>query len=177
VEPRDFQNRFSAVNGLIISPTLTTAMNSGTILPKNRPAKLVGVIDGDTIEILHKQHTSVSFSMVDCPENGQAYGKRAKQATPELVFGNEVALQTHGLDKYGHTLADVLLPGGTNVNHTLVKDGWGWWYRKYARGDTVMEGLEKAAREAKKGLRADPRPLLRLKEKGIPAFDCSLVRL
>ncbi len=146
-------------------------------MPKNRPAKLVGVIDGDTIEILHKQHTNVSFSMVDCPENGQAYGKRAKQATSELVFGKEVALQTHGLDKYGRTLGDVILPDGTKVSHKLAQDGWCWWYRKYARGDTVLEGLEKAAREAKKGLRAHPRPLLRLEEKGIPAFDCSLVRL
>ena len=58
----------------------------------------------------------------------------------------------HGLDKYMRTLADVLLPDGTNVNHTLVQDGWSWWYRKYAPGDTVLEGLEKAAREERKGL-------------------------
>ena len=48
------------------------------------------------------------------------------------------------------------LPNGANVNHTLVKAGWCWWYRKYASGNTVLEGLEKKAREAKKGLRADP---------------------
>ena len=42
---------------------------------------------------------------------------------------------------------------------TLVKDGWCWWYRKYAPGDTVLEGLEKEAREAKKGLWADPQPV------------------
>jgi len=29
-------------------------------------------------------------------------------------------------------------------------------YRKYAPGDTVLEGLEIEARESKKGLRADP---------------------
>jgi endonuclease YncB( thermonuclease family) len=33
----------------------------------------------------------------------------------------------------------VLLPDGTNVNHTLVKDGMCWWYRKYAPGDTVLK--------------------------------------
>ena len=71
----------------------------------------------------------------------------------------EVTLQTHGYDKYGRTLADVLLPDGTNVNHTLVKDGWCWWYRKYAPGDTVLEGLENEAREARKGLWADPQPV------------------
>ena len=38
-------------------------------------------------------------------------------------------------------------------------DGWCWWYRKYAPGDTVLEGLEKAAREAKKGLWIDSAPI------------------
>src|SRR5262249_37981678 len=47
----------------------------------------------------------------------------------------------------------------TNVNHELVKEDWCWWYRKYAPGDTVLEGLETKAREAKKGLWADPRPV------------------
>jgi endonuclease YncB( thermonuclease family) len=41
----------------------------------------------------------------------------------------------------GRTIADVLLPDGTFVNHTLVKDGWCWWYRKYAPEDRVLEGL------------------------------------
>ena len=96
---------------------------------------------------------------VDCPDKGQAYGKHAKHAASDLAFGKEVTLQTHGLDKYGRTLADVLLPDGTNVNHTLVKNDWCWWYRKYAPGHTVLEGLEKDAREAKKGLWADPQPV------------------
>ena len=76
-----------------------------------------------------------------------------------LALGEEVTLQTHGLDKYGRTLADVFLRNGTNVNHTLVKEGWCWWYRKYAPGDTVLEGLEQSAREAKRGLWADPQPV------------------
>jgi micrococcal nuclease len=59
----------------------------------------------------------------------------------------------------GRTLADVPLPDGTNVNHKLVKEGWCWLYRKYAPGDAVLEGLEKEAREARKGLWADPQPV------------------
>jgi endonuclease YncB( thermonuclease family) len=39
------------------------------------------------------------------------------------------------------------------------KDGGCWWYRKYAPGDAVLEGLEKDAREAKKGLWVDPQPV------------------
>jgi micrococcal nuclease len=98
--------------------------------------EVVGGIDGDTIEVLHNQHPErVRLSGIDCPEKGQAFGNRAKQAASALVFGRDVILQTHGQDKYGRTLADVLLKDGTNVNHTLVKDGWCWWYRKYAPGD------------------------------------------
>lgn len=102
-----------------------------------------------------------SEARVDCPEKGQASGRRAKEATSELVFGKEVTLQTHGLGKYGRTIADALLTDGINVNHTLVNAGWCWWYRKYAPGDTALDGLEKEAREARKGLWADPQAVRR----------------
>jgi endonuclease YncB( thermonuclease family) len=68
-------------------------------------------------------------------------------------------VQTFGKDKCGRTLAEVLLPDGTHVNHTVVNDGWCWWYRKYAPGDAVLNGLEREAREVRKGLGADPRPV------------------
>ena len=113
-----------------------------------------------TIEVLHNTHPErVHLSGIDCPEKGQAYANNAKQAASALVFGRDVILQTHGQDKYGRTLADVFLLDGTHVNHTLVKDGWCWWYRTYAPGDTVLEGLEKEAREAKEGLWVDPKPV------------------
>jgi micrococcal nuclease len=122
--------------------------------------KVVRVLDGDTLEILHNRHPErIRLSGIDCPEKGQAYGNNAKQAASELVYGKEVTLQTHGHDKYGRTLADVLLLDGTNVNQELVKQGWCWWYRKYAPGDTVLEGLEHEARDGRKGLWADPQPV------------------
>jgi hypothetical protein len=47
---------------------------------------------------------------------------------PEVVTvepqAKEVTVKTHSHDKYKRTIADVLLPDGTNVNHTLVKDRW-----------------------------------------------------
>jgi micrococcal nuclease len=52
-----------------------------------------------------------------------------------------------------------MLPDGMNLNQELVKQGWCWWYRKYAPGDTVLEGLEAEARETKKGLWVDPAPV------------------
>jgi endonuclease YncB( thermonuclease family) len=57
------------------------------------------------------------------PARGGPCGKRPKQAASELGYGQKVALQTFAKDKFRRTIADVLLPDGTNVNHTLVKDG------------------------------------------------------
>jgi len=106
----------------LFSPSRAVADFSGLV---------VSVLDGDTIEVLHNDRPErIRLSGIDCPEKSQAYGTRAKEAASELVLGGEVTLRTYGKDKYGRTLADVLLPDGTHVNHTLVKNGWCWWYRK-----------------------------------------------
>src|SRR5215470_15211663 len=55
--------------------------------------KVIAVLDGDTIEVLHNNHTErIRLNGIDCPEKGQAYGHKAKQAASELVFGKEVTL-------------------------------------------------------------------------------------
>ena len=68
-------------------------------------------------------------------------------------------LQTFGNDTYKHTVGNVMLPDGRNLNQELVKQGWCWWYRKYAPGGMVLERLETDAREGRKSLWADPQPV------------------
>ena len=63
---------------------------------------------------------------------------KAKRATSDLVFGKEVTLKTYGLDKYGRTIADVSLPDGVIVNVELVRNGWCWWYQKYAPENVIL---------------------------------------
>ena len=121
---------------------------------------VVSIPDGDTIEVLHNQHPErIRLSGIDCPEKGQAYGKRSKQAASALAFGKSVIVEMHGHDKYRRTIGEVFLPDGTNVNHALVKDGWCWWYRKYAPGNTELDKLEAEARETQRGLWTDPQPI------------------
>jgi endonuclease YncB( thermonuclease family) len=49
--------------------------------------QVVGVLDGDTIEVLHNNHTErIRLNGIDCPEKGQAYGKRAKQAASDSLL-------------------------------------------------------------------------------------------
>jgi len=121
--------------------------------------KVVNVSDGDTIEVLHENKAKrIRLYGIDCPEKGQAYGTRAKQATSALIYGKDVTLHTHDQDQYGLTVAEVILSNGTNISHELVKDGWCWWYRQYAPADTTLIGLEIKARADKRGLWADPNP-------------------
>lgn len=56
---------------------LLTSLSFGTELI----GKVVGVLDGDTLEVLHNTHPErIRLSGIDCPEKGQAYSTRAKQA-------------------------------------------------------------------------------------------------
>ena len=122
--------------------------------------QVIGVIDGDTIEVLdNRKPHRIRLHGIDCPEKGQAFGKVAKLATSTLAFGRTVTVTSRDTDKYKRTVAEVFMPDGTSLNHKLVKDGWCWWYRKYAPGDMVLEVLEKEAREAKKGLWIDLYPV------------------
>lgn len=129
------------------------ASNASVVLAVDFSGQVVGVLDGDTLEVLHNGKAQrIRLKGIDCPEKCQPFGKIAKWATPALVFGRTVTVQGHNKDKYKRLVADVLLVDETNVNQKLVKDGWCWRYRKYAPGDSVLETFETEAREAKRGI-------------------------
>ena len=118
--------------------------------------KVVGVSDGDTIKVMRLGRAErVRLYGIDCPENGQAFGNRAKQFTSQMVFGENVVVKTHGCDRYGRILGDVFLPDGRSLNQELVKNGFAWLFRKYSN-DEKLAKLEGEAKAAKVGLWADP---------------------
>jgi micrococcal nuclease len=63
---------------------------------------------------------------IDCPEGGQAYGNRAKQFTSQLVFGKSVKIVPVDRDRYGRTVADVILNDGREVGQEIVRAGFAW---------------------------------------------------
>ena len=46
---------------------------------------------------------------IDCPEQRQAFGTRAKQFTSDLVFGKNVNVETVDVDRYGRIVGIVRL--------------------------------------------------------------------
>jgi len=88
--------------------------------------RVVGVTDGDTIKVLHNGRAEkIRLHGIDCPEKGQPFGSKAKQFTPELVFGKTVTVHVIDMDRYGRTVADVVLPDGRVLNRELVAAGAG----------------------------------------------------
>ncbi len=122
-------------------------------------AEVVGIKDGDTIVVLRdKREIDIRLNGVDCPEKGQAFGTKAKQWTAMAAFGQMVTVKETSLDKYGRTVADVILPDGKSLNREIVRAGFAWWFRRYSN-DQMLKQLEEEARAAKRGLWFDKEPM------------------
>ena len=122
--------------------------------------EVVGITDGDTIDVVrNRASVRVRFNGIDSPERGQAFGTRASQYASELAFRQAVTVEVVDIDRYGRYVGDVYLPDGRMLNRELVRAGFAWWYRQYAPNDKVLEQLEREAREARRGLWANPNPI------------------
>ena len=116
-------------------------------------AKVVKVIDGDTIVIEGRYH--VRYIGIDTPEMGEPYYEEAKQANEGLVGGKVVRLErdVSERDKYGRLLRYVYVDG-VFVNAELVRQGYARVY-PYERFPDVKyyDLLKQAEEEAKEGRR------------------------
>lgn len=129
-------------------------------VPGPATVRVVRIFDGDTIEVLKDGRAQrVRLWGIDCPERGQAYANVARRFTGDLAFGQSVVLRSHGTDRYGRLLAEVILPDGRVLNHELVRAGLAWWYREYAPGASELARLEQEARAGRRGLWADANPV------------------
>jgi endonuclease YncB( thermonuclease family) len=65
---------------LVVVYTTALFLPTSLVSAADFSGPVVFVLDGDTIEVLHNgQAERIQLHGIDCPEKGQAYGKRAKQ--------------------------------------------------------------------------------------------------
>ena len=122
-------------------------------------AQVISVHDGDSLTVNHADRKiKIRLQGIDCPELGQAFGKKAKEAAVRLVKGKTVAVKPVGKDKYGRTLANVVLKDSRSLNQELVRLGYAWWLRKYSKDQTLGK-LETKARKGRLGLWAQEKPV------------------
>ena len=86
--------------------------------PRDFSGHVVSIIDGDTLEVLHNRHPErIRLSGIDCPEKGQAYGKRAKE-TILPAFRTVCLWRGGGALVTGQRETDVRSVRGTSCPHT-----------------------------------------------------------
>lgn len=140
-------------------PTNLQAANKETIF-----ARVVGISDGDTVTVLAEGNKRIKVRLqgIDAPERSQAFGMKSRQNLANLIFGKNVQIKSHGLDKYKRTLGTIYIDD-QDINEQMVKDGFAWFYRRYAKDLTTeqasrYEEVETEARDRERGLWADSNP-------------------
>src|SRR6266550_1074693 len=124
------------------------------------------VVDGDTISVaIGNQIEKVRYIGINTPEihhptkGREPYGDAAREANARLVDGRwvQLVLDVQGRDSFGRLLAYVYV-GSRFVNAELVWQGYAAaaTYPPNLRYAEYFVGLQRQAREAKRGLWADP---------------------
>ncbi|MDQ0478072.1 thermonuclease family protein [Chryseobacterium sp. MDT2-18] len=121
--------------------------------------KVIGVKDGDTVEVLYYQLPMViRLEHIDAPEKKQAFGTVSKQKLSELCFGKNVTLISKGkkgnYDGRGRMIAEIYVNDKICANKEMVKSGLAWHYKKYSKSGEYAQ-LENMARKNRVGLWAD----------------------
>lgn len=144
---------------LILLIILGIGIFYGSLNETSFKAKVVRVIDGDTIELLdtRKQKHRIRFWGIDAPETttNQPFGKKAKEILATKIAGKEIKATIKDKDKYGRTIAKIEL-NGEDINKFMVASGLAWAYTYYT---DAYKNDEKKAREAKIGLWVDKNPI------------------
>ena len=136
---------------LLILPSLTWAWQG----------KVVGISDGDTINVLHNNKgEKVRLYGIDTPEKHQDFGKKAKQFTSNMVFGKDVEVESVTKDRYDRTVGLVYI-NGQCLNEELVRAGFAWVYIQYCKKVICTDWgrIEAAAKANKIGLWSHSNPI------------------
>ncbi len=146
------------MKSLIILSTLLCLI-TGQVYAASFAGKLVKVLDGDTVEVMHDGKAErIRLAQIDCPEKNQPFGQAVKRYVLDVAAHKIVKVQVETVDRYGRTVGEVFLPDGSNLNKQIVGAGYAWQYKRYSK-DPEYAALELKAREAKLGLWQDKDPV------------------
>lgn len=130
----------------------------GAGAPRGETARVVRVVDGDTIEVnLNGQVVSVRYLGMNTTERGEPCYSEGRAANAALVEGQTVTLvaDEENTDRYGRLLRYIYV-GSTFVNAELVRQGWAEAVM-YEPNDAHWQeliALEQAAANAGRGCHA-----------------------
>ncbi len=140
--------------------------------PRPTNARVTRVVDGDTVDALPDGETKIvriRMLGINTPESVdprrpvECFGKEASRVLRERVEGQRVRLiedpKADDRDRYGRLLRELAMEDGTDVNATLVAQGYAHAYLDFPLNKdrkAQLRRLEAEARAAERGL-WDPR--------------------
>lgn len=123
------------------------------------------VVDGDTIDI-EKDGAKIRLRLIgiNSPESVdprrpvECFGKEASKHASTLLTGTSVTIESDAsqgaLDKYGRTLAYVILSDGKNFNEQMIRDGYAYEYTYHIpyKYQSLFKEAERDAQSHARGL-------------------------
>jgi len=140
------------------SNTPTTTVEPPTVQRQElQIAKVVGIVDGDTIDVLidGNQQQRLRLNGIDAPERGQPFGNNAKQFLSKQLMGKQIEYASLDTDRYERVIAEIYV-NDQRIGLSLVEAGLAWHYEKYS-DDEELAAAQSKAKELKLGLWSDPR--------------------
>lgn len=119
---------------------------------------VVGVLDGDTIDVLvdGRQSVRVRLAGIDAPEKSQDFGQLSKKSLSDLVYNKITIVQVTDTDRYGRTVGRVTV-NGIDVNLEQVTRGLAWAFDRYVKDPRIL-AAHAQARIERRGLWGHPYP-------------------
>lgn len=136
---------------IIITATFSLSCNA---------AKVVGVLDGDTLDVLENgRPLRIRLANIDAPEKSQPFGQASKKSLSDMCYGNDATYtaQSKQVDKYNRTIA-VVRCAGIEVNRAQIERGLAWVYTAYNK-DIALPVIESRVKASHIGLWHDAAPV------------------
>ena len=120
---------------------------------------VVRLTSGDSVTVRDETNTyhGIRLEGIDAPESQQAFARKSLEALTSMVQGEHVLVKVLGKAKDGRILGHMYI-GSHWVNKQMIQRGWAWHYKRDS-SDPILAQAEVFARQFKKGLWSDPRPV------------------
>lgn len=158
--PRRLRSWYAVAAAILSAVVAATFPSCPATDARGRPAWRVEIVnDGDTVTCRTTEGREVRVRLVgiDAPELDQPRGREARAALAAKLGGGVVRVAGAARDQHGRLLGTLFVED-RDLNREMVADGWAWAFTGFAEDDDLA-AAESAARQARRGLWADPQPL------------------
>jgi endonuclease YncB( thermonuclease family) len=113
--------------------------------------RVITVADGDTLTVLDASNArhKIRLQGIDSPEDGQAFGRKARKALADKVLGKDVRVKWHERDRYDRIVGAIYV-GERFINREMIAEGWGWHLRQHLPSKELADD-QAAAKKQRKG--------------------------